>query len=339
MVPVFGGNGIMGYSTTANVEGELVIVGRVGEKCGSVHYYAGPAWITDNALYVREYDRRIHPSYLAWVLKRMDLGRLRNKGGQPLITQSALMRVGIPVPSLKRQRQVGEVMYSIEREIRCLDDLSVVKLSFKRALMQALLGAVYRLAGFRGFWTEYRLEELFSQRVECNRPDLPLLSITADRGVIPREDIERRDTSNPDKTAYLRIAPGDIGYNTMRMWQGVSALSSLDGIVSPAYTICVPNTLIDGRFATILFKHEPIVHLFRRYSQGLVDDTLSLKFHDFAQIRVRIPEIAEQRAIAAVFVAIDDEMGILTQLKRAREREGNALLDKLLFGEIPIPAS
>ena len=64
--------------------------------------------------------------------------------------------------------------------------------------------------------------------------------------MIPRDQLDKRDTSNPDKAKYKRVAVGDIAYNTMRMWQGVSALASLEGIVSPAYTVAVPTDKIHG---------------------------------------------------------------------------------------------
>ncbi len=52
-VPVFGANGIAGYTTTPLVHQPCVVVGRVGQKCGEVYLTDGPAWITDNALYPR----------------------------------------------------------------------------------------------------------------------------------------------------------------------------------------------------------------------------------------------------------------------------------------------
>lgn len=67
-------------------------------------------------------------------------------------------------------------------------------------------------------WKEYRLGELFTERTEVNRPHLPLLSITREQGVIKREDVGRKDTSAKDKANYRRLCPGDIGYNTMRIW-------------------------------------------------------------------------------------------------------------------------
>jgi type I restriction enzyme S subunit len=178
------------------------------------------------------------------------------------------------------------------------------------------------------------LGDVLSERIEVGRSDLPLLAITAERGVIPREEVDRKDTSPDDKRLYKRIAPGDIGYNTMRMWQGVCALSHLEGIVSPAYTVCVPGSEIVGEFASYLLKLPSVVNLFRRHSQGLVDDTLSLKYNNFARITVTIPGVDEQGAIARVLRTADREIGLLEKLLDAYRRQKRGLMQKLLTGQI-----
>lgn len=64
----------------------------------------------------------------------------------------------------------------------------------------------------------------------------------------------------------------------MRMWQGISAYSDYEGIVSPAYTILKPSSSINAKYFAYLFKTPEIIFLFYRFSQGLVDDTRNLKY-------------------------------------------------------------
>ncbi|WOD27086.1 restriction endonuclease subunit S [Alloalcanivorax xenomutans] len=155
-------------------------------------------------------------------------------------------------------------------------------------------------------WEERRLGDLFKQRKEKNRPDLPLLAVTGAGGVVPRDSLERRDTSNADKSKYLRVCEGDIAYNTMRMWQGVSGLSAHEGIVSPAYTICQPVNGVSSGYMSQLFKLPELIQVFHRNSQGLVDDTLNLKFENFSPIRIPVPPLPEQQKIAAILSSVDD---------------------------------
>jgi type I restriction enzyme S subunit len=104
-----------------------------------------------------------------------------------------------------------------------------------------------------GEWKELHLGEMFTERNETKFFDLPLLSI-GQNGVYPQDESVKKDTSNEDKSKYKRICPGDIGYNTMRMWQGRSALSELEGIVSPAYTVVIPKKNTDSTFLLLPFQ-------------------------------------------------------------------------------------
>jgi len=126
----------------------------------------------------------------------------------------------------------------------------------------------------------------------------------------------------------------------MRMWQGVSALSALEGIVSPAYTVVTPTGGISGIFVKHLFKFPAVVNLFHRHSQGLVDDTLNLKYDRFAKIKLTIPlEVGEQDRIAAVLDLCDSEIELLEALRRQFEDHNRALLSRLLSGDLEALAS
>lgn len=83
LYPVYGGNGISGFSEEKNFSGETLCIGRVGEYCGVVHHLSENAWITDNCLFIREFKRKVNVQFLYYLLVYQNLNRLRNKGGQP----------------------------------------------------------------------------------------------------------------------------------------------------------------------------------------------------------------------------------------------------------------
>lgn len=255
------------------------------------------------------------------------------------INTTELAEYRVPLPPFREQLRIAEILLCWDAAIASVVSNIEAKHERKRGLMQRLLTGKARFKQFdRERWHTFRLGELFTERVEIGRTDLSLVAITGRRGVVPRDTLAKRDTSSEDKSKYLRIAPGDIGYNTMRMWQGVSGLSTLEGIVSPAYTICIPSEKINAQFAAYLFKHAPVVNLFRRYSQGLVDDTLALKFPNFAQIHVTIPDVPEQRSIATVLSACDGELYLLQNQIDALNEQKRGLMQKLLTGQIRIKA-
>lgn len=249
------------------------------------------------------------------------------------INSSQIKELPVLVPPLVEQRAIINASAAWDTAIQKTEQLIAAKAKRKAGLMAELLTGRRRVARFQTEWRSWHLGELFQERVENNRNDLPLLSITREEGVVPRNGLERKDTSSEDKSKYLRICPGDIGYNTMRMWQGVSALSRHEGIVSPAYTVCIPGPEIDGRFASYLFKLPEVIHLFYRYSQGLTSDTWNLKFHHFAAIRVRIPEPEEQIAIASILSILDEGLALLKLQREALTQQKRGLMQKLLTGE------
>lgn len=251
----------------------------------------------------------------------------------PNITRNDVAKFPIIIPPICEQGAISAVLQlwdtAMEKQSELIEKLKLRK----RALMQQLLTGKKRLPGFSGEWKEVKLGDVFDERNETNRDDLPLLSITGDKGVIYQSDSDKRDISNDDKSKYKRICPNDIGYNTMRMWQGRSALSSIEGIVSPAYTIVTPQKNVDVRFMAMLIRQPRIVYDFWTHSQGLVSDTLNCKYPDFCQVKVRIPSKEEQTAIADMLYEFDKQIYIANEKLARLQSQKRGLMQQLLSGK------
>jgi len=182
-------------------------------------------------------------------------------------------------------------------------------------------------------WKEEKLGNLFSERQEAGFIDLPLLSLTDKDGIIPQENTNRKNNSSTDKSKYLRVCPGDVAYNTMRMWEGRSAYVHIEGLVSPAYTVCKPNKDSDGLFFFYYFKTNQLIQQFQKYSQGLVKDTLNLKYEAFSQILVSTPKPAEQQKIADCLSSLDELITAQTQKLQALKAHKKGLMQQLFPAE------
>ncbi|MDE5854785.1 MAG: restriction endonuclease subunit S [Ruminococcus sp.] len=184
-------------------------------------------------------------------------------------------------------------------------------------------------------WKTVKLGELFFERTEKNSENLMLLAITGTYGIIPRSQLDSKDNSSEDKSKYLKICAGDIGYNTMRMWQGVSACSDYEGIVSPAYTVLKPASSVDSKYFSYLFKMPEMISKFYRYSQGLVDDTRNLKYHNFKEICVFYPtDKKEQQKIAKILSVQDKIIQLKQNLIDEKKCKKKYLMQNLLTGKI-----
>ncbi len=258
------------------------------------------------------------------------------KGGQGAIRtnigQNDLEKIIIALPPLPEQRRIASFIGKWDEAILATEKLIAKREQKAEWLTLQLLFGKQRLKGFNKKWNEYRLGDFFDERIETNHINLQLLSI-GQSGVYPQSESDKRDISNVDKSKYRRICKGDIGYNTMRMWQGRSALSALEGIVSPAYTILKPNKKADPLFFSYLFQTPKLINAFYRNSQGLVEDTLNCKYHDFAIIKAQLPEKDEQQAISNLISISKQEIKMLKAKLDLLKKQKKGLMQILLTGK------
>lgn len=308
-------------------------------QIGKVAYYNGKKEIYHgmNLLLLRA-NQCLNKQYLYYMLLTTYMRHMAQVIAKPAVNQASistrdLKKIKIPVPPLPEQQKIAEVLSTWDKAIEKQSQL-IEKLELrKKGLMQQLLTGKKRLPGFSSEWKTMKLGELFDERNETNIPALPLLSITANKGIILQTESEKKNTSNDDKSKYKRICPNDIGYNTMRMWQGRCALSKLEGIVSPAYTIIIPHNNINPYYMEMLFKQPFMVYRFWTHSQGLVNDTLNCKFPSFSQVKVIIPDLKEQNAIIEILLSCDTEITLANQRFESLRQQKKGLMQVLLTGK------
>lgn len=115
-IPVYGGNGIMGYTYKSNSIGKELIIGRVGAYCGNIYISEDEKWISDNALRVQSFQNW---EFTYHFLKALDLNKYASQNAQPLITGTLVKDQYIPLPPLEEQTAI--VRY-IESETANIND-------------------------------------------------------------------------------------------------------------------------------------------------------------------------------------------------------------------------
>lgn len=256
-------------------------------------------------------------------------------GGRGGLNLAIIKGLSVALPPLPEQHKIAAILSTWDECITNTQQLITYLQQRNKGLMQALLTGKKRVKGFAKPWKKIHLIEAFNERNETGFVNLDLLSLGS-LGVYPQSQSDKRDTSNSDKAKYKRICPGDIGYNTMRMWQGRSALSSIEGIVSPAYTIVTPKEEQHSKFYAYLFKLPSVVNKFFRNSQGLVEDTLNCKFKDFSKVQVEVPDYEEQVAIDNVLTTAHAEIKSYEQKLNTLQQQKKGLMQKLLTGEVRV---
>ena len=114
--PVYGGNGLRGYTAQSNFFGECAIIGRQGAFCGNVRYFSGEAYMTEHAIVVCA-NKDNNTRYLAYLLGIMKLGRLSGQSAQPGLSVKTLAQQDVDMPPLEQQRKVAKILATIQKKI------------------------------------------------------------------------------------------------------------------------------------------------------------------------------------------------------------------------------
>lgn len=115
-IPIYGGNGILGYTNKSNSQRDSIIIGRVGAYCGCVYKNDNECWISDNAIvgYAKENNSYL---YLYYCLQALNLNNLHIGSSHPLITQDILNNIEINIPCYSEQLKIGKILSNIDKKI------------------------------------------------------------------------------------------------------------------------------------------------------------------------------------------------------------------------------
>jgi len=141
-------------------------------------------------------------------------------------------------------------------------------------------------------------------------PNLPLLSVVREKGVIPRSsmsDEENRNYIPDDLSNYKTVRKGNLVINKMKAWQGSMGIACQNGIVSPAYFV-YDLDIADIQFGHTLLRSKPYVALFGRVSDGVRIGQWDLSPAGMKRIPVVIPPLPEQTAIVRYLNYMDQRI-------------------------------
>lgn len=142
---VYGGNGVAGNHNEYNLEGENIIIGRVGALCGNVHLVKEKIWLTDNAFKVDDLKFKFDYKFLTHLLNYKNLRSYANESAQPVISNTTLKNVQLSFPSnVNEQNRIAEKIKGIFIEIDKLIEEYNSKRFHLEALKNSLLDSAFK---------------------------------------------------------------------------------------------------------------------------------------------------------------------------------------------------
>ena len=254
------------------------------------------------------------------------------QGGQGNLSGEIVNNYMIPIPPIEEQHKITEVLdtwdKAIEKQTQLIEKLELRK----KGLIQQLLSGKKRLFGFSGEWKKVKAGLLFgSSSIRSNKLE-PLLSVTQDKGVVPRDMLETRVTMpKGDLSSFKLVNAGDFVIS-LRSFEGGLEYSKYRGIVSPAYTVLNKKIDISDVFYKVYFKSYDFIQRLAVAVIGIRDGK-QISYSDFCYIKIPYPSLQEQNAIANVFVSCDDEILLAKQKLNHFQQQKKGLMQVLLTGK------
>ena len=136
--PVYGGNGLRGYTTTFNHEGLYTLIGRQGALCGNVNIADGKSYFTEHAVAVKA-NHLNNTTFLYYLFGTLDLGQYSGQSAQPGLAVSNLVEVEAMVPDKAEQKKISRVFKTVDSLIT----LHQRKLELLRNIKKSMLDKMF----------------------------------------------------------------------------------------------------------------------------------------------------------------------------------------------------
>ena len=271
---------------------------------------------------------------------------------------SEMKNILLPIPSRQEQDkivryldwQVSKINRLIEvkkKELRGICELkkTVVNEAVTHGLnpnVPMKFSGVEWLGNIPVHWTTIKLRQILHPFSEKNHPELPLLSVVREQGVIIR-DVEDKESNHnfipDDLSVYKMVKKGQFAMNKMKAWQGSYGISDYTGIISPAYFI------FDVDFENLEYFHYAIrskvyVNFFAQASDGIRVGQWDLSINKMKEIPFIVPPADEQQAIVeyipAAFAKYDTTIEKLTEEIEVLHELRNRMISDVVTGQIDV---
>lgn len=157
-------------------------------------------------------------------------------------------------------------------------------------------------------------------------------SVTKYDGFVRSLDYFKKQVFSRDLSTYKIVRKGEFAYSTIHLDEGaIGLLEDEEALISPMYTVFQVDKSVDIFYLNHLFSSKFLLNQYGLIGQGSVNRRKSISFASFADLKVRIPPMQEQKKITEILSTIDKLIQINKVKLSKLDLLKNALIQKLLF--------
>ncbi len=253
------------------------------------------------------------------------------------INGSDLKNFIIPVPPLPEQQKIADILSTWDEAIAVTKKTIDTLKDRNKGIAQQLLTGKKRLNGFSNKWEETTIEKITKKFSIKNKDlvDARIYSVTNTNGFVYQSDHFSREVAGDDLTAYKIIKKNEFAYNPARINVGSIAFFTDEiGIISSLYVCFKTNSKVTNEFLIEWLKIDKTRHDIERYGEGGV--RIYLWYDLFKKLKIRLPNIEEQTAIAKVLETANQELKNYEAKLEQLQLQKKGLMQQLLTGKIRV---
>ncbi|MEI0446247.1 restriction endonuclease subunit S [Brachyspira intermedia] len=254
------------------------------------------------------------------------------------ISQENLKNIKIMIPPLDEQKRIAEVLSLCDDIIENLTELIDKKEQYKKGVMQRLLSGEVRFKGFTDEWKEVYIKEV-GTIITGNTPSTKDKSFWGDTHVwVTPTDINNKYMNNSERKltdiglSKVRKLPKDTLLVTCIASIGKNTILKCDGSCNQQINAIITNSNFDVEFLYYIFENN------KEYlnAKAPASATKIISKTEFEKLSFVFPSLEEQKKIAGLLSAIDEDIENLKKQLELRKQQKKGLMQRLLTGEVRI---
>lgn len=323
---VYGSNGVIGRADTKNVDGESIVIGRVGSYCGSTYFASSSCWVTDNAIVataIEPGDTR----FWYYVLSSLDLNRRSQGSGQPLLNQSILNSIPFNAPSRAARDLIAATLGALDDKIESNHQAQVTGEQLIRALVDSALGGAFGANVTLGHYCTLVKDPA---RTAALSADMKYIAFEhMPRGSIFLDNWGTAEGLGSDK---LHFMAGDVLFGKLRPYFKKVGIAPVDGVCSTDILVLRSKRVADTALVAVVASSNALIDSLSAAATGTRMPRASWK--DLADWPVPQLIDVERDRLASQAAPLVDRLTRLTYETHKLNAIRDALLPELLSGRI-----
>ncbi|OYQ75962.1 restriction endonuclease subunit S [Wohlfahrtiimonas chitiniclastica] len=313
MYPVYGGNGLRGYSNSFTHEGTFTLIGRQGALCGNINLVENKNYISEHAIAVQANDEN-STYWLSYWLYQKNLGQLSESSAQPGLAVNKLVKLNIYKPTLREQTKIADFLSAVDKKITLLEQQQQAWQTYKQGMMQKLFSGELRFKDENGQgFSEWETSVVGNECVITTGNKDTQNKI--DDGQYPffvrSQTVESINTYSMDCEAILTSGDGvGVGKN-------YHYINGKFDFHQRVYCLYDFSEKIIGKYLFVYFSKFFFDRVKRLSAKNSVD---SVRMDMISKMEIMLPCLAEQQKIADCLSGLDAKIENITeQLDKMRE--------------------